>query len=632
MNGLSPLVRQGLSLLMATLLCVISLLVVPGSNIAAIALDDTARRGKGSNVILMIELYNAGKGEGLNMQTLQGYTYATTYPTTIGDADGVFDTGNSALDGSNPLTGASPVLPNFKFNPKLNPGNPVPLPNATGFVACQDGAGTTGNGGNVVGYEPSRGGPNPWTPLNPANVNAVDREYIKCSYPDSANTASALYTGVKSYDGAMSVDIYEQGAETILQTAAKLGKSTGLVTSVPITHATPGAAASNVSRRNKYDADFPALDNILQQALRTDIPKKFLPTVLLGGGHPLDFENETANSTVVPQGFRYIKQSTYTELKSKPTSNRYGYRFLERDPNVTTTNNVNTIVDGGEVLLQTAKTIDPNRGGRLLGLYGARGQNGNIPTRSAKNDYSTTGLDNFSIYASAAAPTQGEDGPPDNGTQVPTPDTVRPLVAGETAANFIAKEVKANPTLAEMSKAALSVLEKDQDGFWLMIEGGDVDWAAHDNNMDDLIGNVLAFDQAVKTVINWVEANGGWDRNTLIVTADHDHYLTLNKNFPQLLRQKGARALTLTENTPSSAGHFWGSEPTIKYGWGSHTNRPVPVYYQGRKFNLNQYVGRSVEIVDRPPGGKTQVYQIPGVPGAVDQTHIYQAMIAALKS
>jgi alkaline phosphatase len=90
------------------------------------------------------------------------------------------------------------------------------------------------------------------------------------------------------------------------------------ITSVPIAHATPGAAASSVNRRNKYDADFPTVDNILQETLRED--QGYFPEVLLGGGHPLDFENKTEISTVTPKGFTYIRQSTYNELRSKPTN------------------------------------------------------------------------------------------------------------------------------------------------------------------------------------------------------------------------------------------------------------------------------------------------------------------------
>jgi alkaline phosphatase len=66
----------------------------------------------------------------------------------------------------------------------------------------------------------------------------------------------------------------------------------------------------------------------------------------------------------------------------------------------------------------------------------------------------------------------------------------------------------------------------------------------------------------------------------LIVTADHDHYLTLNPNYPTLVQNFGGEALTNLD-TPGEAGHFWGSDPNVKYGWGNHSNRPVPVYYQG---------------------------------------------------
>lgn len=635
-------ITRQLSIFMVCLFCTLTLTFSPLTTPSARA------EGNGVNVIIMIgdgmgwemaraaavakgsPFYKAGKGKGLNFQKLKGYTYATTYGTTIPGSSGVFSTGNSALDNTNPETGKSPVRAGFQFNPALNPGDPTVKLAATTALPCQTGGST--KGGNIVGYEIAKGGPTPWIPLTPANPQGTNPEYIKCSYPDSANTASALYTGVKSYNNAMAVDIYEQASKTILQEAREMGKSTGLVTSVPITHATPGAAASSVNRRNKYDNNFPALDNILQEAIRED--QGYLPTVLIGGGHPLDFENRTSTSTVTPKGFTYITQSTYDELRNKPTSNRYGYTFLERDTKVTTTNRVGQIKDGGKVLLETAKEIDPNAGQRLLGLYGARGQNGNVPTRSSVGDYSSTGLDNFSLGSSASRSTAAAGQPANNGTQIPAPDTVRPLATAiaETDQQFIAKEVRANPTLKQMTRAALEVLGKDEDGFWLMVEGGDIDWAAHDNNLDNLIGTMRSFDDAVQDVINWVRDNGGWEKNVLIVTADHDHYLTLNDNYAELLRSNGAKDLTFNKHTPQTAGHFWGSEPSIKYGWGNHSNRMVPVYFQGDAFKLLDYVGNSVEFVDSPPGGTTKRYEIPGVPGAVDQTHIYKAMLDALKS
>lgn len=519
--------------------------------------------------------YTSGKGQGLSFQILDNYALATTYGTTVAPGNGVFSTGNSALDNSISMTGASPVLPGFKFQPKFNPGNKP--------------SGGTGNlsadaVGNLVGYDPIRGGINPWTPGN-------DPAYIKYSYPDSANTATTLYTGVKSYNNAISVDIFEKPLETILKTAAEAGKSTGIVTSVPIDHATPGAAAANVNRRNKYDADFPSLDNILQQELRI-----YQPTVILGGGHPLT----GASSESLPMGvepptkFEYITKSTYAELSKNPNRNRYDYTFLERGK------------DAAAKLAMTASKLDPKKGDRLLGLYGARGQEGNLPVSTANGDYSNTGLSIFSLF----------------GSQGKKPDTVRPLLLGETDKSFIAREINENPTLQDLTKAALEVLSKDKDGFWLMVEGGDIDWAAHDDNLDNLIGTVLDFDKAVKTTIDWIKNNGGWENNLLIVTADHDHYLTLNPNFGELLKNQGAEALT-TEFDPIKAGHFWGSEPQVKYGWGSHTNRPVPVYYQGKGAEvLNNSIGK---------GFKSYGFDIPGMQGLVDQIHIYQTQLAAIK-
>jgi alkaline phosphatase len=55
---------------------------------------------------------------------------------------------------------------------------------------------------------------------------------------------------------------------------------------------------------------------------------------------------------------------------------------------------------------------------------------------------------------------------------------------------------------------------------------------------------VKDFDKSVKSTIDWINNNGGWEENLLIVTADHDHYLNLNPNFAQLLQEKGAEALT----------------------------------------------------------------------------------------
>ena len=155
------------------------------------------------------DYYTAEKGTGLSFQNLTNYALSTTYGTIIAGSDGKFSPGNSALDNSHPETGASYVRPRFGFNPAFNPGN-----TATGGALESEGA-----VGNLVGYDPARGSVTPWQPGN-------DPEYIKWSYPDSANTATTVYNGVKSYNNAVVVDIYEKPLQTILATANQQGKST----------------------------------------------------------------------------------------------------------------------------------------------------------------------------------------------------------------------------------------------------------------------------------------------------------------------------------------------------------------------------------------------------------------------
>ncbi len=79
------------------------------------------------------------------------------------------------------------------------------------------------------------------------------------------------------------------------------------------------------------------------------------------------------------------------------------------------------------------------------------------------------------------------------------------------------------PTLAEMTTAALRVLERDDDGFFLMVEGSQIDWANHANDIHYQIAEILAFDEAVRAVLDWARAQPGREKDTLlIVVPDHD--------------------------------------------------------------------------------------------------------------
>ncbi|CAM2948227.1 alkaline phosphatase [Chryseobacterium flavum] len=79
-------------------------------------------------------------------------------------------------------------------------------------------------------------------------------------------------------------------------------------------------------------------------------------------------------------------------------------------------------------------------------------------------------------------------------------------------------EFKNTPALAEMTKAAIDQMKEHPDGFVLQVEAGKVDWAAHANDISALIHDQLAFDETIKTVMDFAEKDG----NTLvIITTDH---------------------------------------------------------------------------------------------------------------
>ena len=94
---------------------------------------------------------------------------------------------------------------------------------------------------------------------------------------------------------------------------------------------------------------------------------------------------------------------------------------------------------------------------------------------------------------------------------------------------YTADDLVETPKLVDLTNAALKVLgNKPGRPFALFVEAGDVDFALHDNNLDNAIGAVLSGDDAVKAIIAWVEKNSNWDDAALIVTADHGHYLVID--------------------------------------------------------------------------------------------------------
>ncbi|WP_321372386.1 alkaline phosphatase [uncultured Desulfuromusa sp.] len=75
------------------------------------------------------------------------------------------------------------------------------------------------------------------------------------------------------------------------------------------------------------------------------------------------------------------------------------------------------------------------------------------------------------------------------------------------------------PSLAEMVEKAIEILSQDPDGFLLMVEGSQVDWAGHNNDPIYMVTDFIAFDDAVKVANDFAEKN---HRTTVLAYPDHN--------------------------------------------------------------------------------------------------------------
>lgn len=222
----------------------------------------------------------------------------------------------------------------------------------------------------------------------------------------SAPGASALATGVRTYMGAISVDLNNMPQETVLEVAHRQGWATGLITTTWLTDATPAAFAAHVPSRGQ-------MTDIFQQMIALPV------NVLLGGG-----------SRLLP----LAQARDGLDLRT-PAMERYTF--------------VETAAD--------LESVSRSEASMVLGFF-AEGEMPLAPERS--------------------------------------------------------------PNLAEMTAAALRVLEKDPDGFFLMVENEGSDTEAHRNSSREIItAEMLGFDAAVGVALDYQERH---PETLVLVTADHE--------------------------------------------------------------------------------------------------------------
>ena len=124
------------------------------------------------------------------------------------------------------------------------------------------------------------------------------------------------------------------------------------------------------------------------------------------------------------------------------------------------------------------------------------------------------------------------------------------------------------PTQRQMTNFALKHLNKQCNGFFLMTEGSQIDWAGHDNDANKMVEEFRDFDLTIKDLIKFVNKNND---TLLIITSDHE------TGGLQILKQDNDNVI-------------------IQWGTGRHTSTPVGVHAYGPGAELFQGLMDNTDI------------------------------------
>lgn len=392
-----------------------------------------------------------------------------------------------------------------------------------------------------------------------------DLDYLRTAPTDSAASATAIFCGQKTLNGriACSADGTSR-FQSVAAAALSRGFGAGGLTTVPISHATIGALlAHNVDRYNGFAI---ADEQLFGDPNTTGTAAK---NPAWGGG--LGATMPVADVLLgaghpdwyLAANNSYVAPEMLAKLRLDAAADG-AWSFLERRTGQN---------DAGSRLLAAATSATTRR---LTGIWG--GPIGNFESARANQ----SGLE---------------------------PE---------------------NPTLAEMSEAALRVLDRNTrvdrsraNGFVLVIEAGAIDWAGHDNRLDDSIGEMRQLDAAVRRVENWIENplnDCDWQNTLLIVTGDHETGL-LSAGIGQMPDRPLGRiddATLALEKQVSGLGTraSWDdvdkddvidAGETVHWVWQStgHTNQLIPLYLRGKssdgfrgKTSMDVVRGQYVDNVD----------------------------------
>lgn len=274
---------------------------------------------------------------------------------------------------------------------------------------------------------------------------SLDRETGRPNYvTDSAASATSFASGIKTYNGAIGVDLYGQPHASIMTLARKAGMATGNVTTAAIQDATPAAQYAHMDQRSCAGPDETAqrcADYALESGGPGSITEQLLgnpPTVSFGGGAATFEQRARAGEW---QGRTLLDQA--------------------RDRGFTI---VNDAVALDSLVPSTAQS------GPVLGLFAS----GNMPVR----------------WIGTKAVLGG------NLELPPVTCENNPERTGDT------------PTLGQMTAKAIELLSGSSNGFFLQVEGASIDKQAHAANPCGQIGETVDLDEAVQVALDFARRDG----------------------------------------------------------------------------------------------------------------------------
>jgi len=235
----------------------------------------------------------------------------------------------------------------------------------------------------------------------------VTTDNVGGSTTDSAASATALSTGVKTHNGMIGLDADGNVVRTIFEALRDEGMAVGLVTTVTLSHATPAGFSAHVRSRGNEP-------RIAEQQVYSGAD------VLIGGG----WENFVPNSET--------DSKRPDELDLLAAARSRGYQVV-----------------------QTAEEFRNSSDTRILALL----QAGALTTHDPE------------------------------------------------------------PSLAELTAKAIRVLKGTGKNYFLMVEGGQIDWGGHANDIEQVVDQMVKFDEAIAVAADFAREDG---QTLVLVTADHE--------------------------------------------------------------------------------------------------------------